>query len=227
MKMTTRAARRASLLGGDGGGSDPHADQETAHCLGAEVRQKRMLANAGHVFGPVVLNQRVEPLGLGDASGVYEALSELLGRVLHRPGVQRDDDVLAPQQVPQLHSLSLSSGTTSAGRRMTGMPARSSAAIFSAAVPPDPDAMAPACPIRRPGGAVWPAMNPTTGLVMERCTNSAACCSSVPPISPIITTASVPASAWKAARQATNDVPMIGSPPIPTHVDWPKPWVES
>ena len=28
--------------------------------------------------------------------------------------------------------------------------------------------IAPACPIRRPGGAVWPAINPTTGLLKAR-----------------------------------------------------------
>ncbi len=48
---------------------------------------------------------------------------------------------------------------------MTPIPASSKAAIFSAAVPEEPEMMAPACPIRRPGGAVCPAMKPTTGLV--------------------------------------------------------------
>ena len=44
------------------------------------------------------------------------------------------------------------------------MPAASKAASFSSAVPDDPEMMAPACPIRRPFGAVCPAMKPTTGL---------------------------------------------------------------
>jgi hypothetical protein len=57
-------------------------------------------------------------------------------------------------------------------------------------------------------------------------TNLAACCSSVPPISPIMTTARVSGSASKAARQSMNDVPLMGSPPIPTQVLWPIPaWV--
>ena len=36
--------------------------------------------------------------------------------------------------------------------------------IFSSAVPAEPEMIAPAWPMRRPGGAVWPAMKPTTGL---------------------------------------------------------------
>src|SRR4026207_1462879 len=53
----------------------------------------------------------------------------------------------------------------SAGLLTVVMPAASIAAIFSAAVPLPPAMMAPAWPMRRPGGAVWPQMNPTTGLV--------------------------------------------------------------
>ena len=83
--------------------------------------------------------------------------------------------------------------------------------------------MAPAWPIRRPLGAVWPAMKPTTGLVTCAFTNAAAFCSSVPPISPIMTMASVLGSSWKARRQSMKLVPMIGSPPMPTQVLWPMP----
>ena len=38
------------------------------------------------------------------------------------------------------------------------------ARILSGAAPDPPEMMAPACPMRRPGGAVCPAMNPTTGF---------------------------------------------------------------
>jgi hypothetical protein len=38
--------------------------------------------------------------------------------------------------------------------RATGTPTASKAAIFSAAVPVPPEMMAPACPMRLPGGAV-------------------------------------------------------------------------
>lgn len=48
--------------------------------------------------------------------------------------------------------------------------------------------MAPACPIRLPGGAVTPAMKETTGLFLWlwALTHSAACSSASPPISPIM-----------------------------------------
>ena len=47
----------------------------------------------------------------------------------------------------------------------TEIPAALNASIFYAAVPFPPEMTAPAWPIRFPLGAVWPAMNPTTGLV--------------------------------------------------------------
>jgi hypothetical protein len=53
----------------------------------------------------------------------------------------------------------------SAGLVTTVMPAFFIAVILAAAVPLPPEMMAPAWPIRRPGGAVCPQMNPTTGLV--------------------------------------------------------------
>ena len=53
----------------------------------------------------------------------------------------------------------------SAGLLTTRTPAAVSAAIFSAAVPLPPAMIAPAWPMRRPGGAVWPQMKLTTGLV--------------------------------------------------------------
>ena len=53
----------------------------------------------------------------------------------------------------------------SAGLRTSVAPAFSSAFIFSAAVPFPPAMIAPAWPIRRPGGAVWPQMKPTTGFL--------------------------------------------------------------
>ena len=84
--------------------------------------------------------------------------------------------------------------------------------------------IAPACPIRRPFGAVWPAMNPTTGFRTICFTKAAAFCSSVPPISPSITIASVPGSSWNARSTSMKLVPMIGSPPMPTQVLCPIPY---
>ena len=106
----------------------------------------------------------------------------------------------------------------SAGLSTTETPADDSAAIFSAAVPRPPETMAPACPMRRPGGAVRPAMNPTTGLLTLSRMNGAASSSAVPPISPMSTTASVAESSSKRRRASRKLVPISGSPPMPMHV---------
>ena len=87
-----------------------------------------------------------------------------------------------------------------------------------------PPMMAPAWPIRRPGGAVRPAMNATTGLWrMLALIQRPASTSSVPPISPIITTPSVSWSAENISSTSMKFSPFTGSPPIPTQVDWPIP----
>jgi hypothetical protein len=67
---------------------------------------------------------------------------------------------------------------------------------------------APAWPIRRPGGAVRPAMNPTTGLGLARVLlyfskNSAASSSIEPPISPMMTIPSVRGSSRRMRRAST------------------------
>src|SRR5580700_1084502 len=79
-----------------------------------------------------------------------------------------------------------------AGDCTTWIPAAVRAFILSAAVPFPPEIMAPACPMRLPGGAVRPAMNPTTGFGWLRVRlyfskYSAASSSIEPPISPITT----------------------------------------
>src|SRR5262249_51784562 len=61
-----------------------------------------------------------------------------------------------------------------AGDFATAMPADSRALIFSAAVPCPPEMIAPAWPMRRPGGAVCPAINETTGFCTCFLTYSAA-----------------------------------------------------
>src|SRR6266850_892248 len=109
----------------------------------------------------------------------------------------------------------------SAGLLTSVAPAASSAFIFSAAVPLPPAMMAPAWPMRRPGGAVWPQMKATTGFLTFALMKAAASSSAVPPISPIIMMARVPASSLKRRSTSTNEEPLTGSPPIPTHVDCP------
>ena len=111
----------------------------------------------------------------------------------------------------------------SAGLCTTVMPAAARAFIFSAAVPLPPEMMAPAWPMRRPGGAVWPAMKATTGLFMLALTQAAASSSALPPISPIMMTAWVSGSSLNSSRASMKLVPLMGSPPMPMQVVWPMP----
>src|SRR5580704_5992286 len=99
------------------------------------------------------------------------------------------------------------------------MPHASITANFSCAVPLPPEMMAPACPIRLPGGAVTPAMNPTTGLVMFSLIQRAQVSSSSPPISPTMITASVCGSSLNIRITSMCFRPLTGSPPMPTQVD--------
>ena len=68
--------------------------------------------------------------------------------------------------------------------------------------------IAPAWPIRRPGGAVRPAMNATTGFFTFFFTNAAAASSSVPPISPIRMIPSVSASLREQIQQFDEIQPL-------------------
>ena len=66
----------------------------------------------------------------------------------------------------RLSELDLSVFPISAGLRVVLMPHSSITASFSCAVPLPPEMIAPAWPMRLPGGAVTPAMKPTTGFFM-------------------------------------------------------------
>eukprot|EP00879_Flechtneria_rotunda_P008579 GHRR01008989.1.p1 GENE.GHRR01008989.1~~GHRR01008989.1.p1 ORF type:complete len:136 (-),score=16.82 GHRR01008989.1:749-1156(-) len=111
-----------------------------------------------------------------------------------------------------------------AGDLLIVTPAASSAAILSVALPLPPLMIAPACPMRRPGGAVRPAMNDTTGFcVPDALMKSAASSSAIPPISPIMIMPSVCGSLTNFSKQSTKFVPLKGSPPMPTTVDCPRP----
>ncbi len=109
------------------------------------------------------------------------------------------------------------------GVSATIAPASRRAAIFSDAVPIPPEMMAPACPMRLPGGAVVPAMKAATGFVIDDAIQAAASSSAEPPISPIMMTPSVAGSASNIASASTNDVPFTGSPPMPIAVVCPRP----
>src|SRR5438067_13717147 len=70
------------------------------------------------------------------------------------------------ERIADYLSTDLSVLPISAGLRVVLMPHSSITASFSWAVPLPPEMIAPACPMRLPGGAVTPAMKPTTGLRM-------------------------------------------------------------
>ena len=104
------------------------------------------------------------------------------------------------------------------------MPARFMASILDSAPPLPPEMMAPAWPMRRPAGAVRPAMKPAIGFFFfDLAMNSAASSSAEPPISPIMMIDSVASSARNISSMSMNSVPLTGSPPMPTAVVWPKP----
>src|ERR1700730_6371892 len=77
--------------------------------------------------------------------------------------------------------------------------------------------------MRRPGGAVAPAMNAATGFLQFALIHSAASSSAEPPISPIRIIESVLGSSLKSFAASRCDMPLIGSPPIPIQVDCPYP----
>src|SRR5215218_5221462 len=112
---------------------------------------------------------------------------------------------------------------SSAGLGATVRPAVRMISAFSAAVSPKAEMMAPAWPMRRPLGAVRPATYPITGLLIFSFTKSEPSASWGPPISPIIITASVSGSSSNSLSMSTKELPLIGSPPMPTLVLCPMP----
>ena len=107
--------------------------------------------------------------------------------------------------------------------RVTVKPQASMISSLASAVSAPPEISAPAWPMRLPGGAVTPAMKPTIGFFMLSLHQRAASTSSGPPISPIMMTASVSGSSLNIFMMSMCFNPLIGSPPMPTALDWPRP----
>ena len=117
----------------------------------------------------------------------------------------------------------LKAAPMSAGLSATSMPASCSAAIFSAAVPLPPEIIAPACPMRFPGGAGSTGnerrhrlgdvlLDVRRRLFFSRAANLAHHQNRLRV-----------GVGLNSCSKSINDVPTIGSPPSPTHVDWPSP----
>ncbi len=69
-------------------------------------------------------------------------------------------------------------------------------------------------------------MDPATGFRQFCLIQAAASSSEVPPISPIMIIPCVSGSSLNIFTTSRCEVPLTGSPPMPTHVDWPTPrWV--
>src|SRR5437868_5607319 len=137
---------------------------------------------------------------------------------------------VAPQARCYPRSASTSVLPKRAGDGDTLIPAASMAVVLEPASPLPPEMIAPAWPMRRPGGAVTPAMKPAIGFLRPRLASSlmnwAASSSAEPPISPIMMIEVVLGSARNFSSISMNSVPLTGSPPMPTAVVWPRPsWV--
>src|ERR1700693_113011 len=117
----------------------------------------------------------------------------------------------------------LSSPTISSVVSATATPAFRKASSLLFAVPRLPEMIAPAWPMRLPSGAVRPEMNATVLSRLPRASSSAACSSSLPPISPITTRCVVAKSFSNSSTTSLKVRPSTGSPPMPTMVDCPMP----
>src|SRR4051812_22930332 len=97
------------------------------------------------------------------------------------PNLGQTQDNVTPRTFAERNNASAMSDGVAA----TSIPHSLKTAILAAAVSSAPPTMAPAWPMRRPAGAVEPAMKPATGFVQFSFSQRAASTSAVPPISPI------------------------------------------
>ena len=111
----------------------------------------------------------------------------------------------------------------SAGLLTTCTPAAVSAAIFSAAVPLPPAMIAPACPIRRPGGAVCPGDEADDRLLELRLDEGRRLLFRRPADLADHHDRFGRASPANSASASMKLVPISGSPPMPMQVVWPRP----
>ena len=209
-------------------------DTEGRRHVGAVVQQECAIAHCDEIFRAV---PRSSGGGACPRRSRAPAATRRSRRMRAAPSTvsasRRHDRALRVEEVRQIHrALPLGHGAAARGAvaphrpvaRPPGCRPPSRAWTFSAAVPVAPEMIAPACPMRRPGGAVRPAMKPTTGL--RHVLRHVAC--SVLLIGPADLTDHDDAQRWPGrartlSRQSMKFVPLIGSPPMPTQVVWPKP----
>ena len=73
------------------------------------------------------------------------------------------------------------------------------------------------------GGAAGDEADDRLACSPTPCQNAAASSSAEPPISPIMMMPSVSRVGEEHLEASMNSVPLTGSPPMPTQVDWPRP----
>src|SRR2546425_6953924 len=121
----------------------------------------RAAVESGHLQG-----NDFQPCGL---EAVHDLADHVPGHAVRLHDRQGPLDHPSFPRVPPERAASLSAASTaspiSAGLCSTRTPHSCSTAIFSAAVPCPPAMIAPAWPIRLPGGAGCPATNATLGLL--------------------------------------------------------------
>src|SRR5215831_1684259 len=160
-----------------------HEDGARRHKLGQAAVETLVLMNRIEARG--VARAQMQQLGRGDSqTGRLETPEDFPnGKFAH--GIRFDNRKSSFGHCFRSASAAAMVDPSSAGLFATRIPARSKALILSAAVPCPPAMIAPACPMRLPGGAVCPATKAMTGLVTFARMYSAACSSAAPPISPI------------------------------------------
>lgn len=113
-----------------------------------------MRAEAHRILGPALADRLVESDRVRHASIRDARVHQDPHPLLERGREERHHDPAGAEEIRESHIRDRSCSITSTGRRMIPMPAASNAASFSSAVPEEPEMIAPACPMRRPLGAV-------------------------------------------------------------------------
>ena len=137
---------------------------QLVHLVGGDVRGGKLAEAGGHAVGDLLFGHDLRDhfVGAVDALARRRAEAHLGSTARHGHDIVDGERGVADHDLRHCDRLPsrrcLSSGTTSAGAHATGIPAASRAAFLSAAVPDEPSTIAPAWPMRLPGGAPKPAM---------------------------------------------------------------------
>ena len=208
-----------------GSGRHANRDAELARGLRAIVRDERAVAVHHEILAASLGDARAQGFRVVDHARCREPLDERSrspsGSARCSSGITH---AIRSEQLRQPHSRLRSSSTKSFGRRATPMPAFSNASSFSAAVPAEPGddraGVSHAASRRR-----RLARDESDDRLLHAIVHEVA----RPPARPC--RRSRPSSRWPSSSDRSRTprgtsmklVPLIGSPPMPTQVDWPMP----